>query len=383
MENIDLIEQGNQARAAYNYDQALKCYAQVLVEDPNNFAAFNNYGNVLREMGYPERAIPFLEYSRTLDPTNVTAEFNLAVAHLLKGDYEKGWPLYESRWRYEHLSGLKPNFAQPEWRGQDLKGRTILVLGEQGLGDQIQFVRFVLNFVQMGAKVKLHVNESLKPLFNRSPDIIFQCTTEGDVVGDFDYWVMMMDVPGRLGITVKNIPTHLQYIVPDQNQVKQWQERLGPKTKMRIGICWSGRKDSWLNQHKSMPVETMAALVARHPEYQWFSLQVDATEQEQEIISAAGAVCLRGQIKDFTDTGSLIQHMDLIISVDTSVAHMSGAMGRPTWIPLNAFGPCWRWLLNTDSSPWYPSVRLFRQPTYGQWDPVIEKIEKFLSWFKV
>ena len=161
----DLIEQGNQHRAEHHPELSLRCYAQVFGEDFNHGAAFNNYGNVLREMGYPERAIPFLHAAHDIDPANVTAEFNLAVAYLLKGDYERGWSFYEARWKYEHLAGVKPQLPRPEWQGENPKDKTILVVGEQGLGDQIQFLRMVANLAAAEAKVKLMLSPGVKALF--------------------------------------------------------------------------------------------------------------------------------------------------------------------------------------------------------------------------
>ena len=152
---------------------------------------------------------------------------------------------------------------------------------------------------------------------------------------------------------------------------------------MRIGVCWSGRKDSWIHNHKAMPVEKMAELIRRNPEHQWINLTVDATEEESAAIIAAGGECYPGTINNFADTAGLMHHLDLVISVDTANAHLAGAMGRPVWIPLNAYGNCWRWLLKREDSPWYPSARLYRQPKMGDWDSVINKMHKFLGFFKI
>jgi len=378
-----LIAQGNELRAQHRPLEALKCYAQAFVDDPDSPSAWNNYGNVLRECGQPARSIPFLEHARILDPTNVTAEFNLGVAYLAVGDYAKGWPLYESRWRYEHLAGTKPQLSVPEWNGQDLKGKTLLVVGEQGLGDQIQFLRFCGPLQDLGAKLRIHVTSSIKPLLINTPPAILSVTSDNEEIGEFDYWVSMMSVPRILNIGVNQLQHYLQYITVDNDKVAAWAKRLGPKNRMRIGIAWSGRKDSWINQHKSMPVEVMAEFVKNHPEHEWISLQVDASDEESAIIQAAGVHCYPGTIASFADSAALMHHLDLVISVDTAAAHLAGALGRPLWMPLNLYGTCWRWMQNTDSSPWYTTARLFRQETFGDWQPVIKKIEKYLSWFKI
>ena len=385
MNTNDLIASGNLAREQHKPEQAIAFYAQAFVQDPDHSGAFNNYGNVLREMGHAQRAIPFLETARLLDSSSVTAEFNLAVAHLMLGNYEQGWKLYESRWRYEHLEGTKPRLPKPEWSGEDLRDKTILVIGEQGLGDQIQFLRFCGNLQDRGAKIRLHVSPGIKPLLiDNSPAIIEVTCNAQDEIGAFDYWVAMMSLPRLLNMRLEHVQHYLQYVQPDTQRVKIWSERLGvTKNRMRIGIAWSGRRDSWINQHKSIPVETMAELVRKFPEHQWINLQVDASDEDIAVIKAAGVECYPGTINDFADTAALMHHLDLVISVDTATAHLAGAMGRPVWIPLNSYGPCWRWMQNRDDSPWYTTARLFRQEKYGDWSAPMTKIAKFLGFFKI
>ena len=383
MNTEQILEQGNQHRANHQPELALKCYAQIFGEDFNHGAAFNNYGNVLREMGYPERAIPFLHAAHNIDPKNVTAEFNLSVAYLLKGDYEPGWKYYEARWRYEHMAGNKPKLSNPEWQGEDPKDKTILLVGEQGLGDQIQFLRFVANLNAANAKVKLVLSAGVKSLFPTPAGNVIGIYEPGEDLGEYDYWISMMSVPRIIGTTLENLTHNLQYIAADPMKAHTWADRLGAKKRMRIGVCWRGRADTWIHNHKSIPVEKIAELIQRNPEHQWINLQMDATEEETAVITAAGAECFPGTIKDFSDTAGLMHHLDLVISVDTANAHLAGAMGRPVWIPLNAYGNCWRWLLKREDSPWYPSARLYRQPRMGDWDSVINKMHKFLGFFKI
>lgn len=382
MNTNELIEAGNQHRSNNQPEQALQCYAMAFVQDPDSAAAFNNYGNVMRECGYPARAVPFLQHAMLLDPNNVTAQFNLAVSLLLQGNYQQGWPAYEARWNYEHLAGTEPMFSQPRWRGEDLKDKTILVVGEQGHGDCIQFVRFVYNLHLMGAQVKLQVTDGLIPLLNTS-DIMQQVAGYGTDIGDFDYWVPIMSIPGILGVTLDNLPRIQSYMNANPVLTKQWQDRLGPKLRMRVGISWSGRRDAWLNQHKSVPFDQVLAMIQRHPEYEWISLQVDATPEEEAELIKAGLNLYPGSIHSFADTAALMQHLDVIVSVDTAITHLAGALGRPVWVMLNAFATDWRWLLDRDSSPWYASARLFRQPKMGDWQSVLHKIEQYLTWFKI
>lgn len=382
MDTEFLIDQGNQHRANRQYDQALQCYALAFAKDCDSSAAFNNYGNVMREIGHPQRAIPFLQHAVLLNPDNVTARFNLAVALLLMGDYTNGWPAYEARWQYEHLAGTEPKHSQPRWRGEDLKGKTILVVGEQGHGDNIQFCRFLYNLHVAGAKIKLQVTDGLIPLL-RNSEIIELVGSYNDPMGEFDYWIPIMSLPGILGITLQNLPRPVSYLNAPVALMNQWQERLGPKTRMRVGFSWSGRRDSWLNQHKSVPFSVMLDLIKKHPQYEWINLQVDASDQETADLAAVGVKMYPGAITGFHDTAALIMHMDVVISMDTAVSHLSGALGRPTWIMLQKFATDWRWLLNQDSSPWYSTARLFRQTNFDDWSDVSKKITQFLSWFKV
>jgi hypothetical protein len=377
-----LIAHGNTAREQYQPEQALAYYAQALTQDRYHAGAFNNYGNVLRECGEPEAGIPFLQRAIQLDPKNVTAQFNLGVAYLLAGDYARGWPAYEVRWQYEHLAGTLPNFSQPRWTGQDLKDKTILVCQEQGLGDTIQFIRFLFPLHAAGAKIILQTNSNLAPLFDQSP-IISKIIDVVDTPTNFDYWIPMMSIPGVIGVTLENLSSQLAYLGARADLAQQWQEILGPKNRLRVGFCWTGRPDSWINQHKAMPFETMCDLIRRNPNYEWVNLQVECDNETADVLETLGVKKYSGAIRNFADTAALVHHMDVVISVDTAIAHLAGAMARPTWIPLNWYGTDWRWLLNRDSSPWYPSATLFRQPAMGNWSSVVDKIHKYLSWYKV
>jgi len=337
-----LIEEGNQLRGENRPDQALKCYMLAMCHDPDSSAAFNNYGNVLRECGHPKRGIPFLEHATILDPTSVTARFNLAVSYLIQGDYARGWPAYEARWQYEHLAGSLPQHAEPRWTGQDLKDKTILVIGEQGHGDNIQFCRFLFNLHAAGATVLFQTTEGLIPLLGTS-SIISWIGRYTDQPPKFDYWIPIMSIPGVLGVTLENLPPQVQYINALSDKHTAWLKLLGAKKRMRVGFSWSGRRDAWLNQHKGMPFEIMFELVRNNPQYEWINLQVDATEEESAAMAAVGVTLYPGSVESFADTAALIACLDVVISVDTAITHLAGAMGRPTWLMLQWFATDWRW----------------------------------------
>ena len=381
MHTEQLIELGNQARSDNNPELALQYYAQAFAQDRHSASAFNNYGNVLRECGDPVGGIPFLQRSMQLAPDHPTAQFNLAVAYLLAGDYVKGWPQYETRWNYEHLAGTLPNFSQPRWTGRDVKGKTVYVLGEQGHGDNIQFVRFIGDIVARGGKVVLAVNPSLKPLFQGLA--ISQIVSDGDPLPEFDYWIPIMSLPTVLGTTLENLAPVQYYLTADQNLQKNWQDQLGPKNRLRVGFCWSGRRDTWINRHKGMPFDVMLELIKRNPGYEWVNLQCDCTAEEEAQLVQLGVKAYPGAIQSFADSAALMMHMDVVLAVDTAVAHLAGALGRPVWVMLSQYALDWRWLLDRDDSPWYTTARLFRQPKLGDWASVTDKIHKFLSWYKI
>jgi hypothetical protein len=381
MNTEQLIDLGNQAREKNDPELALRYYAAAFVEDRNSASAFNNYGNVLRECGDPVGAVPFLQRSMQLAPGHPTAQFNLAVAYLLAGDYARGWPQYESRWNYEHLAGTLPKFNQPRWTGQDIKDKTVLIVAEQGHGDNIQFIRFVIDIKARGATPVLVVDSALTTLFKGFG--IDNIVAFGEMLPAFDYWTPIMSIPNAVGSTLENLVSMQYYLTADAKLQQAWQQQLGPKTRLRVGFCWSGRRDTWINRHKAMPFETMLELIKRNPGYEWVNLQVDCTAEEEAQLAVAGVHSYPGSIKSFADSAALIMHMDVVLSVDTAVAHLAGALGRPVWIMLSQFALDWRWLLNRDDSPWYSTATLFRQPAMGDWTAVTDKIHKYLSWYKI
>jgi len=378
-----LIDTGIHHRELTEPEQALACFGQAFILVPDSAAAFNNYGNTLREMGFPQRAIPFLQHACILDPNMDTAHFNLAVATLMTGDLQTGMKLYESRWNFEHLKGMLPQFSQPQWRGQDLQNRTILIFGEQGHGDVIQFVRFLADLQKLKPK---------RILFQGLPNIssLLQNSFPGvDILDpsqplpDFDYWCMAMSLPIGLNLTYDTLNAPPCYLQAPPSTVNLWRSRLAPKTQPRVGVCWSGRKDTWLNRHKAVPFQHVVELIRNNPQLHWINLQADATQEENQVLTKLGVSQYPGTIQCWADTAGLIQNLDLVIGMDTAVSHLAGALGIPVWIMLNQYALDWRWLLDRNDSPWYPSAKLFRQPRRGDWASVIQQICHYLRQSKL
>lgn len=377
----ELIDHGITFREQTEPEKCLQCFGQAFILEPDSAAAFNNYGNTLREMGYPARAIPFLQHACLLDPSMSTAQFNLSVAILLAGHLGQGMKQYESRWGFEHLQGLLPKFEKPVWRGENLTNKTILVLGEQGHGDILHFSRFVADLKKYNPKkICFQVGTDMVELFQSSQLFTnIEISTYQDGLPDFDTWSMLMSLPIGLGVEYETLNSPIQYIEAPANSVAAWKQRLGTKTKKRIGIGWSGRRDTWINRHKAVKFEYIAELINRNPGYEWVNLQADATEEENAVLTSLGVAQYPNTITDWSDTAGLVANLDLVIGVDTSISHLAGAMGKQLWVMLPQYALDWRWLLERGDSPWYPSAKLFRQPVRGDWNSVINKLTQYLS----
>ena len=380
----ELVDTGITHREHTEPEKALACFGQSFILEPDSAAAFNNYGNTLREMGMPQRAIPFLQHACLLDPGMSTAQFNLSVAMLLAGDLRGGMKQYESRWGFEHLQGLLPEFTQPKWYGEDLNNKTILVIGEQGHGDMLQFSRFVTDLKRYNPKkICFRLGKDMVELMQSSEMFSgIEISTYSDGLPEFDTWSMIMSLPVGLNLDYSTMDSPLQYLNAPSRCITEWQQRLGPKTRQRIGIGWSGRRDTWINRHKAVKFENIVDLIKRNPEHQWINLQADASSEENAILTSLGVSQFPGTIADWSDTAGLMHHLDLVIGVDTSISHLAGAMGRPVWVMLPQYALDWRWLLDRDNSPWYPSAKLFRQSVRGDWNSVIDKITQYLGWWK-
>lgn len=347
---MPLEDLDRKAKEFYYNDQlqeALWCYAQAFVLYPNLGLAYCNYGNILREMGYPKRAYKFLEMAIELEPDERIPPFNLALAHLAAGDLENGWELFEARWRFKHHEHLLLQHDKPQWEGESLKGKTLIVHCEEGDGDNIQFIRFIKPLEELGGNVIVQTEPQLKTLFTASLSNVVLDTTES--VPEHDYWTHILSLPRLLNVTYDNLPSIGKYLSPSRQP--KWKKLLGEGTKKRIGFCWKGRT-------KHIPFEVIREFIRLHPMYEWICLQSTATQEE---INELGVKNYFDNITDWNDTAGLIKHLDCVVSIDTGLAHLAGSMNIPTYLLLDKYKTCWRWLYNRNDSPWYPSMTLVRQ----------------------
>ena len=352
-------------------DDAEACYQSVLKAAPEHHAASNNYANVLMGLGRIHEALSRYEHAVRLAPANREYRVNAGMAQLLQGDFREGWRNYGAR-VVPSVSGAKL------WTGQTLKESSILLLSEQGLGDTIQFIRYARHLRYAGASVRALAPAPLV-------EILRTATGIEDVVPDnqapppCDWYAPLLHLPAMFRTRAETIPAEVPYLEADPERVRDWSSLLaGSKTQvpddfLRVGIAWRGGPDHWNDRNRSMKSSCLAALAGLSATA-FISLQKGFPDGCESLAFTP----LPRQLTDFADTAALMIHLDLIISVDTSVAHLAGALGLPTWVLL-PFAPDWRWMLDRDDSPWYPTMRLFRQQRRGDWSAVLERVREALK----
>lgn len=327
----------------------------------------NNLGITLRCLNRLKEAEDAFLEALSLEPEAAETRFNLALTLLVSGRLLPGWNEYEWRWKIKSALTVGLRRPGPQWLGQPLQGRTLLIQAEQGLGDAIQFVRYIPRLAPFGGRVVLEVQPELIPLLEGFPGIA-KLIVRGEPC-DYDLHCPLLSLPRVFATTLETIPAEIPYIHADQTRVEAWCTRLAPYPRPRIGLVWSGSPGNTNDRNRSLSVAALAPLLTR-TDIAWFSLQKgDAAGQMMP-----GMIDLAPALVDFVETAAALAHLDMVITVDTSVAHLAGAMGKPTWVLL-PFAPDWRWLLKRVDSPWYPTMRLFRQPTPGDWASVIQRIK--------
>jgi len=377
---------GNAQSALKQWDLAAASYRKAMDLDPGSPTAQIFLAKALRMQGRIHEAIANCEAALALHPQSALAQWNLAHHLLLNGQWAQGWPHYEWRWKFGENAKHERVFQEPRWEGvQALKGKTLLLHHEQGLGDSIQFCRYALLCNQLGARVILEVPSELWSLMHSLAGVS-ELIEHGQVLPAFDFHCPLMSLPGLFGTSPENPPGTQPYLQAPESKKRYWQERLGPVEQFKVGVVWSGGvrvAQAELNVARNIPL-AMVAKALSGIDIAFFSLQKGAPAEseiygrEEEYWPKGNFYNYVSELHDFADTAALIAQMDLVISVDTSTLHLAAAMGKPTWL-LNKYDTCWRWMLHGDTSPWYPSLQIYRQDATMDWNPVLERVAADLA----
>lgn len=385
----------NRANALSDLNRPLEAkdsYERALAASSAFADAWNNLGLTFVDMNRHADALACYERALTLAPDSAETHWNRALCLLQMGDLAAGFAEYEWRWQRKRIAPSRRTFDAPLWLGDaSLDGKTILLHAEQGLGDTLQFCRYAALVAKQGARVVLEVQPELTRLLTGLAGVA-ALVAAGEPLPPFDYHCPLLSLPLAMRTVADTIPADTPYLFADREASAQWKARIeaaAPRDALKVGLVWAGghrphvpelRKN---DARRSLDIERFAPLIAV-PGVQWFSLQkgdkaarqLSAMRERHE--AARSIIDWTDALHDFADTAALVDNLDLVISVDTSTAHLAGAMNKPVWI-LNRLDTCWRWMLEREDTPWYPSARLFRQPTLGDWDSVIGNIKQALA----
>lgn len=355
------------------HEEAVAACREAIALDPLDSRAHELLGCALSSLGDPAGAVAAFDSALRIDPGFVNAHCNRALSLLSLGDYARGWEDFEWRWQRPEYRTLRNMFSRSWWDGVDLAGRTILLFAEQGFGDAIQFVRYAPIVARSGARVVVDCHPPLKTLF-RQVQGVTQVLEDDTEIARYDLCCPLMSLPGVLGTRLDSVPAELPYLTPDANVVDRWHGKTAPaRETLRVGLVWASNPGTGYAWHKSLPLEMFAPL-ARIGGLRFYSLQTGLpAEHAAQLPPGLDLVDLSDGLHDFSDTAGLIANLDLVISVDTAVAHLAAAMGKKTWTLLPQVAD-WRWGMQGDATPWYPHMRLFRQQIAGDWSAAIERL---------
>lgn len=373
-DNLDFLNNlANALRAGEQVGEAIEVLERALKVKPDSAVLWHSLGNASREAGRLAQSLSAFRRALALVPDLVESHWDMAFVLLLQGDFLNGWEEYEWRWRRKDYPPR--SFAQPAWRGEDLQGKRLLVYAEQGAGDAIQFARYLPLLAQRGARVILECPRLLVRLFETisGPE---QVIAKGDEIPAFDLHCALLSLPRLFGTTLGSIPAEVPYLRSEAGEFQlPAPARAVSGRPVRVGLVWAGNPAHQNDARRSLPLETLHAWLG-NVDAAFYSLQLErglnAASQKQ---NASWLADLAPLLADYADTAALVTQLDLVISVDTSVAHLAGALGRPVWLLL-PFAPEWRWLVDRPDSPWYPTMRLFRQPAAGDWNSVLKEVSE-------
>ena len=369
---------GNALHAAGRYDEALARFDKALAIDPGHIHALVNLAGTLRVMGRYDEALARFADAIAIKPNFADAHADAAMCRLEAGDFATGWKMLEWRKETRRIVPRPRTFSQPQWLGdEDIDGKTLLIWADHGLGDTIQFARYVPYLAARGARVILEVQPSLTGLLARMTGA-FEMIAAGGALPDFDLHCPMMSLPLAFKTTLDTIPADIPYLRADGARVAAWHERLVSLPGLKVGLVWAGNPQFSVDRHRSIPLGQLAPLGAVRG-VSLVSLQIGTAGRDARDPATGLTLCdWTAELHDFDDTAALVAALDLVISVDTAAVHLAGALGKTVWMP-NRYDTCWRWLRDRDDSPWYPTLRLFRQTRPGDSSDVIARIRDALE----
>jgi lipoprotein NlpI len=361
-------------------EDAIDSYKRALEINPRSAATWNNLGNVYSALQRTEEAEEAYRRALEIQPDYAVADFSLGILLLLRGEFSEGWPLFDACWRIP--GAVRPKFSQPEWMGDPLGRRTLLVYSAGGLGDNLQFARYLPLLRQRHPEARIYF-WCMPPIFRLFESCAASWGIEAlppvvpDGLPSIDAQIIVMSLPWRMGTTLKNIPADIPYIAALPELTEKWSAHLASLPGRKVGVVWACGGTSSV-QSRSVRLKQLEPLLGVGG-ISWISLQKgDSARQIAEESWSGSILNLMDEVEDFADTAAIVAHLDLVISVDTSVLHLAGAMGKPVWL-LNRFDTDWRWLLEREDSPWYPTMRIFRQASFGDWDSVLSRVAEALA----
>ncbi len=369
---------GGALRDAGRLDESLDAIRTAIKLQPQMARAFNHLGLVLHDKGQYQEAVRAYSTALSLQQNYARAHSNLSQTYLLLGDYERGWKEFEWRLGVPSIAGPRRS-DRPRWDGGDLAGRTIFLYSEQGYGDVIQFVRFIPELVNRGGKIVLGCPAELSLLFQGLGQIVIP----GQQIPPHDVHCSLLSLGAILGISSQSIPAPIPYLKADPQLADEWSKRFDSSDqRLRVGLVWGGSATHTNDRNRSIKLKQFAPL-ASVTTTAFYSLQKgEPAAEASDPPPGMQLVDWTAELNDFADTAALIQNLDLLITVDTAVAHLAGAMGKQVWL-LIPFVPDWRWMLERFDSPWYPTMRLFRQKSVGDWEEVLQRARGELARFVV
>jgi tetratricopeptide (TPR) repeat protein len=359
-------------------EEALSWFDRALKLRPDFLAALRNKAFALTHIHRFDEAFAVYDEMKAADPGNAETDFDASLVHLLTGNFEAGWAWREARSKVPGLVIARFEFLQPMWLGKDsIEGKTIVIHTDEGLGDSIQFVRYVPMVASLGARVILVVEDEVFPLLSGLTGVSQCVSKSAGMLPAFDTYCPMSSLPLAFRTRLETIPSSTPYLpAPAESRLLTWEQRLGPHDRLRVGLVWSGNPKHKNDYNRSIPLRMLTRVL--DVDATFVSLQKDPRPDDKAmLLERSDLVDLTAHLADFAETAALVSCLDLVITVDTSIAHLAGALGCPTWILL-PYTPDWRWLLDRDDSPWYPTVRLFRQTETRDYGSVLERVQSEL-----